>query len=81
VPATEELSSGDAALFEELRRWRRDAAAGKPAFTVAHDATLRAIAASRPGTRTELAAIRGIGPSLLARHGEELLGLLADHSA
>jgi ATP-dependent DNA helicase RecQ len=79
APAPAELAGPDLALFEELRRWRREAAAGNPAFTVAHDSTLRAIAASRPRTRTELATIRGIGPSFLARHGEELLAVLSDH--
>ena len=77
--APAELEGADAQLFEELRRWRQGAADGKPAFTVAHDSTLRAIAASRPRTRAELAAIRGIGPSFLARHGEGLLTLLGGH--
>ena len=80
APAPAELSGRDAVLFEELRRWRREAAAGKPAFTVAHDSTLRAIAAARPRTQAGLAAIRGVGPLLLARHGEELLALLDDHA-
>ncbi len=53
------------------------AADGKPAYTVAHDSTLREIAARRPGSRSELEGIRGIGPSFLARHADGLLDLLA----
>ena len=44
-----ELSAEDAGLFEALKAWRLEAAAGKPAYTVAHNRTLEAIAASRPG--------------------------------
>ena len=73
APAPSDLSAADEALFESLREWRRVAAAGKPAYTVAHDSTLREIAASRPTTRAQLEGIRGIGPSFLTRHAEGLL--------
>ena len=65
------------ALFETLREWRLQVAAGKPAYTIAHDSTLRAIAAARPGSREELERIRGIGPTFLARHADGLLALVA----
>jgi ATP-dependent DNA helicase RecQ len=73
-----DLSVEDEALFASLREWRRGAAAGKPAYTVAHDSTLRTIAARRPRTRAELESIRGIGPSFLDRHADGLLELLSE---
>jgi superfamily II DNA helicase RecQ len=57
------------------------AADGKPAFTVAHDRTLIAIAAARPNSLASLARIRGVGPAFIARHGAEVLALLASGAA
>jgi ATP-dependent DNA helicase RecQ len=75
-----ELAPEDESLFAALREWRLTAADGKPAYTVAHDSTLREIAARRPGTRSELERIRGIGPAFLARHAGGLLDLLAERA-
>jgi RecQ family ATP-dependent DNA helicase len=72
-----ELGEGDAPLFEALKAWRLQAADGKPAFTVAHNSTLTAIAASRPSDEASLAAIRGIGPSFIAKHAPEVLRIVA----
>ena len=60
-----------------LKEWRRERADGKPAYTVATDATLREIVRRRPATEGELLAIKGIGPSFVERHSESLLALLA----
>ena len=60
-----------------LKAWRRDRADGKPAFTVATDATLREVVRRRPRTADELLAIKGIGPSFVTKHAESLLELLA----
>ena len=68
-------------LFDELKAWRLRAAAGKPAYTVAHNTTLAAIAAARPGNEPGLAAIRGIGPSFIAKHAVAVLGIVAAHTA
>ena len=59
-----------------LKAWRRERAEGKPAYTVATDATLREIVRRRPRTAPELLAIKGIGPSFVSRHAESLLELL-----
>ena len=53
------------------------AAAGKPAFTVAHDRTLGAIASSRPQGIEQLGRISGVGPSFLRKHGAEVLAIVA----
>ena len=73
-----ELSEADAPLFEALKVWRLGAAEGKPAFTVAHNSTLSAIAATRPGDEQSLGAIRGVGPSFIAKHAPEVLAIVRD---
>jgi len=62
--------------LEPLKAWRRERAAGKPAYTIANDATLREIVRRRPSTPDELLAIKGIGPGFLEKHGDALLELL-----
>jgi ATP-dependent DNA helicase RecQ len=59
---------------EALRRWRaeRARAEGVPAYVVFPDRTIEEIVARRPGSPAELAAIHGLGPSRLARFGQEL---------
>ncbi len=59
-----------------LKAWRRERAEGKPAYTVATDATLRDVVRRRPRTPQELLAIKGIGPSFVEKHADSLLELL-----
>jgi ATP-dependent DNA helicase RecQ len=56
------------------------AADGKPAFTVAHNSTLEAIAATRPASEDALLAIRGVGPSFVSKHATEVLEIVASHT-
>jgi ATP-dependent DNA helicase RecQ len=74
-----ELSPADAPLFEALKAWRLEAAAGKPAYTVAHNRTLEAVASSRPASEEALGEIRGIGPSFIAKHAASVLAIVAAH--
>jgi RecQ family ATP-dependent DNA helicase len=74
-----ELSDADGPLFDELKAWRLRVADGKPAFTIAHNTTLAAIAATRPRDDASLLAIRGIGPSFIAKFAPEVLALVAAH--
>ena len=67
----------DAPLLSALKEWRMRASDGKPAYTVAHNSTLESIAALKPSTLDELAAIKGVGPTFVERHGEQVLALLA----
>jgi ATP-dependent DNA helicase RecQ len=73
-----EPSSGDAALFEALRVHRATIAgeAGVPAYVVAHDSTLAAIAARRPKTVEEFGDIRGMGPVKVAKYGAGFLSVV-----
>jgi superfamily II DNA helicase RecQ len=44
---------------------------------VLHDTTLSELAARRPGSAAELAAVKGLGPTKIERYGDELLEVLA----
>ncbi len=41
-----------------------------------HDATLRDLAAARPASLHDLAAVKGFGPAKLERYGDDVLALL-----
>ena len=75
TPAT----PADEGLFERLRAWRleRARADAVPAYVVLHDATLRALAAAKPRSRADLAAVSGFGPAKLDRYGADVLELIA----
>ncbi len=66
-----------AEAWEGLRTWRaeRSRAAGKPAFVVFDDKTLRLIAALLPTNEAGLLAISGIGQLKLESYGDELISL------
>jgi ATP-dependent DNA helicase RecQ len=76
APPPADLSPADAELMEALRAWRLSAAAGKPAYTVANNATLEAIASARPASAAELSRIKGVGPAFLRRYAEDVLALV-----
>jgi DNA helicase-2/ATP-dependent DNA helicase PcrA len=65
-------------LRTALREWRLVTARsdGVPAYVVAHDALLAEIADQRPASIPALRRIKGMGPSKLARYGEEILAVL-----
>jgi RecQ family ATP-dependent DNA helicase len=75
------LSPTDEPLFEALKAWRLQAAADKPAYTVAHNKVLTAIAATRPTDEDTLLAISGIGPSFVEKYAPEVLALIAEHTS
>jgi DNA helicase-2/ATP-dependent DNA helicase PcrA len=65
-------------VFEALRSWRLETARqlGQPPYVVAHDTTLAAIAAARPGSIEALWRVKGIGPAKADRYGAEILGVV-----
>ena len=69
----------DEGLFERLRAWRleRARADAVPAYVVLHDATLRALAAAKPRSPADLAAVSGFGPTKLERYGADVLELIS----
>ena len=76
TPATPRIARIDAAL----RAWRKDEATKKrvPAFRIMTNKTLLGVASSRPENETALLAIHGVGPSLVAKHGGDILQIVRD---
>jgi DNA helicase-2/ATP-dependent DNA helicase PcrA len=66
-------------VFAALREWRAGVARddGVPAYVVAHDATLAAIAEARPSTLSALRRVKGMGPAKLERYGDGILEVLS----
>jgi DNA helicase-2/ATP-dependent DNA helicase PcrA len=83
APASASAAEAPSPLFEALRAWRleRARADGVPAFLVADNKTLAAIAARSPRTETELFTVPGIGPQRVARYGDEILRVIAEASS
>ncbi|MDZ7727169.1 MAG: RecQ family ATP-dependent DNA helicase [Dehalococcoidia bacterium] len=73
--AASELSSGDEALFAELRALRKEIADEDdvPAYVVFNDATLRDMAERRPVNRDEMLRVSGVGPVKYEKYGEAFL--------
>lgn len=74
----EPLEGEAGAREERLKAWRRERsrADAVPAYVVASDATIRAIAQRAPASRRELGACPGIGPAKLEKYGEDILSLV-----
>ena len=72
-------STYDERLFERLREWRSVQARENsvPAYVVFTDATLMAIAESRPRTESQLLAISGVGRGKLDKYGADVLDICA----
>jgi RecQ family ATP-dependent DNA helicase len=81
VAPAPDLSPADAPLFEALKTWRLGAAEGKPAYTVAANKVLIAIASVRPTDDDSLLAISGVGPSFIEKYAPDVLALIAEHAA
>jgi len=69
----------DVAVFEALKKWRRDRAArmGKPAYHVFPDKTLEELARVLPKSPAALLEIRGIGPAKAIMFGPDALAVIA----
>jgi ATP-dependent DNA helicase RecQ len=73
----------DDGIREALKSFRSAQAktAGISAFIVFSNATLEAVAQSRPGSITELSTIKGIGKTTLEKYGAGLIEVVASFSA
>ncbi len=80
APAPAAPPSDEENLFVALKALRRRIADDRkmPAYIVFSDATLIAMAESRPTTPDELLAIPGVGPRKLAAYGDAFLALLRE---
>ena len=85
LPSLGPKSAGpvDDSVVERLRSWRRERSRedGVPAYVVLHDATLRDLAAARPASLHELAAVKGFGPTKIERYGDDVLAVVLPRSA
>lgn len=71
----------DQLLLDTLKTWRRQrsAADGVPAYIVAHDSALEALATYQPTSPQQLLSVKGFGKSKLDAYGKDILTLLAHH--
>jgi ATP-dependent DNA helicase RecQ len=72
--------SVDEALFNELRRVRRDLAVAEnvPAYVIFSDATLTEMVKEKPLTLSDLVMISGVGEHKLEKYGQVFLNALID---
>jgi len=70
---------GDGALFEALRRLRRELADERrvPPYVVFSDATLHELARLRPRTREAFLGVKGVGEWKCAQYGTRFLAAIA----
>ena len=70
----------DEATVDRLREWRRREAGEQklPAYCVFTDATLIAIAESRPRTEAELARVQGLGAVKIDKYGQQVLSIIKE---
>jgi len=68
----------DEGVLAALTAWRleRSRADGVPAYVVANNKTLEAIAAAMPADERTLLAVAGMGPTRLELYGDEILAVL-----
>jgi DNA helicase-2/ATP-dependent DNA helicase PcrA len=78
--ATFDLSAADEPLLAKLIDWRRERARadGVPAYVVADNKTLAAIAIRRPSDDAGLLAVPGIGQRKVETYGPEILELVSE---
>jgi superfamily II DNA helicase RecQ len=76
--AGDEVDPADSPLLNALRAWRLSEAKAKdvPAFRIATDALLQALAEDRPSSEDDLLAIRGAGPAFCKRYGQPILKIV-----
>lgn len=73
----------DEELFEKLKAWRfqRATADKVPAYLVAHNTALSAIAAAPPATPEQLLALPGFGKRKVEAYGSDILAIVTEHLA
>jgi len=71
----------DEPLLEVLKTWRSQEGASRrvPLYMIAGNKTLEALATNKPTTLQQLKAVTGIGPKMIEKYGDELMGLIREH--
>lgn len=77
-----EVADEDRDLFESLRECRKQLADENevPPYVIFHDATLKQMAADKPGSDDALMEISGVGKTKLERYGSAFLEVIAEVS-
>lgn len=77
-PPRTDLDASGRAVLQHLKLWRREAAAEmrSPAYVIASDKTLEAIALALPKTAEALLDVHGMGPQRVAAFGEQILAIV-----
>jgi RecQ family ATP-dependent DNA helicase len=80
--AAEDGEEQSSLLRQALEEWRHriSSAMGVPVFRVLTDSALATVASGRVFDRASLGRLAGLGPRSLAKFGDELLRLVAEHS-
>jgi ATP-dependent DNA helicase RecQ len=75
------LPEADRSLFQALREKRTEIARMQnvPPYVIFHDRTLIELAAARPASRAQMAAVPGVGDAKLTRYGPAFLAVIAEH--
>ena len=81
IAAAQPVPVIDEVLFVKLKDWRfKRAQADKvPAFMIAHNTALSAVAASRPTTPQQLLGLSGFGSRKVEAYGPDILAIVTDH--
>ncbi|WP_309571174.1 DNA helicase RecQ [Deinococcus sp.] len=76
------VDAHDQPLFEALRAWRLAKARelAVPPYVIFTDASLKGVAELRPGSHATLGTVSGVGQRKLAEFGDDVLGIVRDHS-
>lgn len=76
-------AAGDEPLFDALRALRKQLAqdSAVPPYVIFHDATLRAMAQSRPLSLQAFAALGGVGQAKLTRYAAAFIEVIRAHAA
>jgi len=73
-----ELTEEQNQIIMALKIWRKDKAneLQQPEFMVFPNATLEALAKSKPRKMEELSGVKGLGPAKITRYGDDLMAIL-----
>ncbi|HXR50479.1 MAG TPA: HRDC domain-containing protein [Verrucomicrobiae bacterium] len=73
----------DEALFAKLKVWRQQRAQTEniPAYIIAHNTALEAVAAKPPATPQQLLALPGFGSRKVEAYGTDILAIVSAHTA
>jgi len=76
--AEAELTEEQNQIMMALKTWRKDKAneLQQPEFMVFPNATLEALAKSKPRKMEELSGVKGLGPAKITRYGDDLMAIL-----